>query len=127
MLDSWDFTPLPRYGELTVTMSSDYKWYVSEPFQVEHDEGVIEIIPVGTQTDFASIPGPARVFFRTWGRWTRPAVAHDREYRIRRMSRKQADRRFLKGLEVEGVGWVARCTMYTAVRLGGWAAWRRNA
>lgn len=40
------------------------------------------------------------------------------------LSRKDADRVFLDAMKCAGVGFVGRRTMYSAVRTGGWVAWR---
>lgn len=120
---NWNFTPLPRFGRLVIEVTSDGRWAVAVPFEVEAEEGAIDVVRPGFTTDLASIPFFARPIFRTWGKWTRPAVYHDWLYKYHPVSRSEADRRFLKGLEVEGVNWPARKAMYAAVRAGGWLAW----
>lgn len=122
MYDSWQYPPFPRFGELTVTLGSDYWWYVSEPFEVEVREGEILTIRPGFRTDFASIPPGLRLLIRPRGQFHRPAVLHDYYYRMGGATRERADKLFRDGLEIEGVGAVTRTSMYAAVRaVGGWS------
>ncbi len=47
---------------------------------------------------------------------------HDALYRSEALPRKEADRIMLEGLEIKGYGWMARNTIYYAVRLfGNWS------
>ncbi len=78
------------------------------------------------RTDFASIP---RVFWAVlprWGRYGNAAVIHDWLYWSQKRSRRAADRVFLEGMGVLGVGLVTRSVIFLAVRWFGWVAWIRN-
>lgn len=108
-------------------------------------------IPLGFETDFASIPWFARWLIKSWGRHTNPAVIHDYLYRGgkfadmhqvapgqvpvgRRLrwvllpypTRKQADRIMLEGMDVMQVRWWRKWAIYYGLRLGGWWAWRKQ-
>ena len=87
--------------------------------------GVARItVPVGFETDFASIPRIFRIIIPKLGRWNKAAVLHDYAYQTQTMTRKQADDLFrdsMKGLGV--LAWKINI-MYWAVRIGGWMAWR---
>lgn len=106
-------------------VGNDGGWVVYQTFEFEYEEGDIELIRPGFRTDLLSSPFFARPIIRTWGKWTKPAVVHDHDYSMRTISRKQADRRFLKGLEVMGVWWATRIAMYYALRGFGWWRWHR--
>jgi hypothetical protein len=90
-------------------------------------EGSSEIInvPIGTITDFASIPRLVQVLIpKDIGR--RAAIVHDYLYQelgLGIYSRSDCDRIFLEALGVLNVNWITRSTLYTGVRIGGWYPW----
>ena len=115
---------------LVVTPLADGKtWVVLRDFGYDvGEEGSADRIDVaiGFQTDFASIP---RVFWAVlprWGRYGNAAVIHDWLYWSQKSSRREADRVFLEGMGVLGVGLVTRSVIFLAVRWFGWIAWIRN-
>lgn len=84
-------------------------------------------VPVGFQTDFASVPRALWWVFPTWGTYGNAAVIHDWLYYEQTRSRKDADEVFLEAMGVLGVpGW-KRTLLFMAVRWFGWFAWKRNA
>lgn len=83
-------------------------------------------VPVGFQTDFASVPRIFWTIFPTWGKYGNAAVIHDWLYWDQTRSRAAADKVFLEGMAVLGVNALVRYEMYWAVRLFGWLAWYRN-
>lgn len=114
---------IPRFGRLRLDVAEDGGWVVAEPFEYQYEpDEVVRVMP-GFRTDLVSAPRIARPLIRTWGRYTKPAVAHDHDYRMRRVPRKVADRRFLAGMEALGVSWLMRRAMYAAVRSFGWLAY----
>lgn len=123
MYDSWQYRPFPRFGELTITLGRDYWYYVEKTFEVELEEGVFRYIHPGLRTDFASIPPGLRLFIRPRPRFHHAAVLHDDFYRIGDVPREWADKLFRDGLEVDGVNWFERTTMYGGVRAYGWRPW----
>ena len=82
----------------------------------------------GFLTDFASIPRVARIIIPKLGRWTKASVVHDYHYQhgIPSLTRAEADRCFLDGMEELGVVKWKRMLMYWAVRIGGFMAWRKR-
>lgn len=86
------------------------------------------VVPVGTQSDGASIPKLA------WSiighpfdpRWRKEAVLHDWFYRLeyKIVSRKMADQLFYDGLRTKGLSYTKAQSMYLAVRSFGWYSWR---
>lgn len=83
------------------------------------------VVPAGFVTDLASIPRLLRWVFTGHGKSREPAVVHDWLYHQLHRPRKEADQVFREALKVAGMGWLARQTMYLAVRSGGWPAYRR--
>lgn len=81
----------------------------------------IFVVPVGTETDLATIPPGLRWLFKPDGPWVKAAVIHDflwgkaqtwADYQV-------ADTVFLEGLEVLKVNWWVRGTFYHVVRFVG--------
>lgn len=118
---------------VTVTEHGDY-WRLTRPLGYEGNTDRW-IVPAGFVTDFASIPWWARWVLSPTGKHNRAAVLHDYLYRIAVgriesttdpaavrddlpawLSRRDADRIFLRALRELGVPeWQAR-TMYLGVR-----------
>jgi hypothetical protein len=81
-------------------------------------------IPVGTDTDFASVPRVFVWFIPTYGKYTKAAILHDALCRLakeRRFSRREADGVFRQAMRLQGVDFLRRWVMWAAVRIGG--AW----
>jgi hypothetical protein len=83
-------------------------------------------VPMGFETDFASVPRPFWAILPQWGKYGNAAVIHDWQYWEQGRPRPEADGIFLEGMEVLGVSTLVREVMYWAVRLFGWLAWYRN-
>jgi len=73
-------------------------------------------VPVGTHTDFASIPRGFRWMISRVGRYGRAAVIHDHLCESKVVTRKVADRVFLEAMKELGVGWWKRRVMFMGVR-----------
>lgn len=122
---------MSRFTEpLVVTPKPDGKtWIVLHDFGYEvgaEGSGDVINVPIGTHTDFASIPRLLWAIFPRWGKYGNAAVIHDWLYWDQPRPRKEADEIFLEGMEVLDVpGW-KRKTIYYAVRWFGWFAWRSN-
>jgi hypothetical protein len=83
-------------------------------------------VPVGFETDFASVPRPFWAILPKWGKYGNAAVIHDWLYWEQGRPRPAADAILLEGMVVLGVSAVVRQTIFTAVRLFGWLAWYRS-
>jgi hypothetical protein len=83
-------------------------------------------VPLGFQTDFASIPRPFWSILPKWGKYGNAAVIHDWLYWSQDRARRAADGVLLEGMVVLGVSVVVRSMIYWAVRSFGWLAWLRN-
>ena len=97
----------------------------------EEESGERIIVVSGFVTDFASIPRFAwSIIGYPTGRYGKAAVVHDWLYNYPKSglgkprSRRRCDQIFLEGMQVLGVGWLKRSTMYFAVRAGGRGGWR---
>jgi len=94
--------------------------YLSEIF-----DGVIDV-PIGFQTDFASIP---RFFHRLLpknGDYDAPAVVHDFMYQTAICNKMTADLIFLEAMQSVGVSRWKRWSMYQAVNWFGGEAWDKH-
>lgn len=87
-------------------------------------------VPVGFETDFASIPWGLWNLFPPLGKWARPAIVHDFLYDrggvlpSKTYSRKEADMIFREAMSVVGVPAWRREVMFAAVRVGGGRGWK---
>lgn len=108
---------------------SERKWIINETFEYHvgsYPSDEIITVPVGFDTDFASIP---RIFWGILppnGRYGKAAVVHDYCYRTACYDRKTSDVIFLEGMCVLGVGELTKAIIYYAVRLFGWHAWNER-
>ncbi len=84
------------------------------------------VIPVGFETDFASVPKLFWSIIPPWGRYGKAAVVHDYLYRTQTRTRKESDDIFLEAMGVLNVVVWKRTIMYLAVRWFGWFAWRKQ-
>lgn len=111
--------PQEREGRTTAAVVAPFA------YRDEVEKLLIEV-PKTFLTDFASIPGWARVAFSPFGRHAKAAVLHDWLYAIGEPCRREvADRVFdhaMKELEVDDL---ARKTVFSAVRLGGGSPYKR--
>lgn len=132
---------------LQLEFEDGHFWKVVAPFEYhlgDADGPEFVDIPVGFQTDFASIPRLLWNILPPDGLYGKAAVVHDWLYKTRLIrldcdicaaakrvhsrlcDRYEADRVFLEGMEVLGVGWLTRHVIYRGVRLGGWWAWQQH-
>lgn len=115
--------------DLDVVCIDDSFWILNSILSYMSDLiGLIEV-PVGFETDFASVPR-VPIFFTLFGdRAHREAVLHDYLYRIDSVptvERSQADEVFLEAMKNRGKGFSVRYAMYWGVRLGGWTAYHKK-
>ncbi|QCD52795.1 DUF1353 domain-containing protein [Campylobacter sp. RM16192] len=84
------------------------------------------VIPAGFIFDGASVPKLfTNIFPKSGARYDRAACLHDWLYATQTTSRKEADDLFLQAMKADGVNWITRKTIYRAVRMFGWSAWRK--
>lgn len=104
-------------------------WKVTKGFRYWHDDGTLAgrtfVVPAGFTTDFASVP---RFFWRLFpptGKYGKASVIHDFCYRTGIVSRRAADAIFFDAMRHLGVRFPTRYLMWSAVRVFGWAAYRK--
>lgn len=98
------------------------------------------VVPIGFETDMASVPRYLHAFIPKGGKWNHSAVCHDWLYHHKKMlepaqdlgsyqpkevaiTRKEADKVFLYAMEISKVRYTRRMTMYWGVRAFGQRHW----
>lgn len=112
---------------VTPLETRSYWWKIVKPFEYHVGEypspDMVVTIPVGFETNFASVP---RVFWSIlppWGRYAKAAVVHDYLYRHQVGTRKEADDIFLEAMRVLSVPRRTRYVMYWFVRMFAFIWW----
>ena len=117
----------------------DEHWILLEPciYHLKDAQGEEWVeCPVGMVTDFGSIPRPLWGLpnLSPMGKFRRAYCVHDKTYiapvvrsdtSARVIDRGEADAILKEALLVLGATWLTRQTIWSAVRMGGWRAWRR--
>ena len=114
---------------LNVTTEDGETWTVNE--SMDYEVGAVGsgeriIVPKGTLTDFGSVPHFLWSFISPIGKATRAFVLHDYLYQIQIYTRLRSDQILLEAMEVLGVGWLKRHTVYRGVRMGGMFPWNQH-
>jgi hypothetical protein len=133
-------------GQFLTPLELEYidgeKWKITAPFDYHlgAPDGLETVkIPPGFVTDFASVPRILWNILPPTGLYGKAAVVHDWLYQHRTLvklqtakaipiivqivDRGEADSILLEGMEVLGVSWFTRHTIYAGVRVGGWKPW----
>jgi hypothetical protein len=113
---------MPFITQLVVRELEDNKWELVEPLVYEGNKDRF-VVERGFITDFASVPKAFWNLVPPYGRYTKAAVVHDFFYRIKPISREDADGIFRRIMTELGVSWITRNIMYASVRLGGFFSW----
>lgn len=117
------FQNLKLEGQLDLRYFGGEEWILLSPYSAIWDDGRIDV-PRGFQTDLSSIPRIARSIIPQIGDQNGPSVIHDFCYEGHtKLTRAEADRLFLEGMQSVGVWWLRRQIMYTAVRMFGSVLW----
>ncbi len=94
------------------------KWFKTiAPISYVSESGSRYNIPVGTATDFASIPPPLRWLISRFGRHSPAALLHDWLCKYHIVSRKEADRLLLEASRALSVKRWRRGLLYFGVRV----------
>ncbi len=99
---------------------------VIKPFHYKANNGVVYTVPMGQETDLASVWNIPFASLFLAGRGNKAAVVHDYLYRTGKVSRKTADLIFKEALRSQGESRLIAWTMYIGVRLGGWTAYQKQ-
>ena len=105
----------------TWVIRQKFTYYVGEE---DSDEKIV--VPVGFQTDFASVPRPFWTLVPRWGKHGKAAIVHDYCYWEQSYTRKRSDEIFREAMGVLKVASWTTFVMYWAVRLLAGGAWRGN-
>lgn len=100
------------------------QWRLLLPFEYHvgaYPSATVIVVPVGFETDLASIPRALQWLFPPDGAYTKAAVLHDYLYRCGLFSRAQADAIFREAMQVLGVPAWQCWLIYRAVRVFGGA------
>ena len=108
----------------TRLLDDDSVWVLDAPLVYESDLLKCKVtVPIGFQTDFASVPKVPIAYMLFGDRAHREAVIHDYLYRsdsVPVVARKQADDVFYEAMKLRGKSFFVRWCMWGGVRLGGW-------
>lgn len=114
--------PFAEGAEVIVMQIDDENWEVRSSLSYR-GEAEQFTVPVGTRTDFASVPRPLVWFLPRYGRYTKAAILHDYLWRnlaaTGKMSWVDADGIFRRAMQELEVPFIRRWMMWAAVR---WAA-----
>lgn len=113
-----------QYPKVQQISGSD--WVLLEDLEYHvgsEDSTDIITVPAGYKTDFASVPRAFWSIFPPFGKYSSAAVIHDYLYGTRSRPRKECDKIFLECMEVLGVNWITRHTLYRSVRMFGMFAY----
>jgi hypothetical protein len=105
-------------GQPLVRQAGDQDWIVEEPIVYQGNQESFAV-PVGYETDFASVPRFFTWLIPTYGAYTRPAILHDwlcDQARAGRITRADADGLFRRSMRELGVGFGRRWLMWSGVR-----------
>ncbi len=110
---------MPFINELDFRVIGPYKRELLADFTYVDKDGTHYTAPKGDVTDGGSIPRWAWSFVGGpfSGLYLKPAVIHDNLCRTKIVSRKLADKIFLRAMKDNKVNWFKRWYMYKAVKL----------
>lgn len=110
---------LPLFGTTEVI-----EWRVRRPVTATVDEHTITV-PVGFETDLASVPALVWWLYPPHGPWALDAVVHDYLYTTKQLTRAQSDYIYRTLLRRNpNVSFRTAWIHWVAIRAGGWWAWR---
>lgn len=118
----------PRFLDALVLEYIDgHSWKIVNSFLYKTDIGKLDtiLVPVGFETDFASVPKLLWNIMPPTGQYGKAAVIHDFLYRTPKQATKdEADSVFLEAMTALGVGWWTRNTMYRGVKYFGGSSYK---
>jgi len=113
--------PFSPGAKVVVEEIDDTNWKVREPFSYTGKTETFSV-PVGAETDFASVPRVFVWFLPRYGRYTLAAILHDYLWRHRAstgaMEYIDADGMFRRAMRELHVSFLRRWIMWAAVRWG---------
>jgi len=110
---------------LQVARLPDGQWRLLAPLRYQSAVlGALIEVPTGFLTDLASVPRLPLAYLLAGDTAHEAAVVHDHLYQVQRCTRAQADAVLYEAMAVTGEPAWRRWLMWSAVRTGGWWAWR---
>jgi uncharacterized protein DUF1353 len=108
-------------SEVEVRETGETDWLLLR--ELKYDEATDHfLVPVGTGTDFASVPNVFVWFLPKYGRYTKAAILHDYLWRkkvpAKDLTLPEADAIFRRAMQELKVSFLRRWIMWAAVRLG---------
>jgi len=92
--------------------------YIADKFRV--------IVPIGFETDGASIPEFLQpIVGGMWGPYGPAAIVHDYGYKYNKHKRKVWDGAMFIIMTLLGVDWLTKRKIYWGIRAGGWYTWNK--
>ena len=112
---------MPFLSELIVKKMGDKRWELVEELRYQPLQGRLIVVPIGFQTNFASVPRIPIAFLLAGDTAQKSATVHDYLYSGIEggFSRKRADAILLQAMKEEGLWWWRRSLMWFGVRLFG--------
>lgn len=101
-------------------VSKEILWELKEEIVIETSKGLLVKIPVGFQTDFASVPKVFWSLISSIGKYNLASIIHDYFYTTHLLDRKSSDEEFLKWMMfIDPSRQIRNKIMYYMVRLFG--------
>ena len=113
--------------KLNMEVLGEQAYEVVSPLVYENKELILQVNPK-FDFDGASVPQClwSFGFSPMTGGYQRSACLHDALYASEYFDRDVCDKLFLEAMESEGVGYMKRYAMYSAVRAFGWMVWKEH-
>jgi hypothetical protein len=113
-------------SDLAIKAKTAVTWELTAPLRWTGSQGDSFEVPIGFQTDLATIPRVLHWLMLPYGAYTRAAVLHDWLITERinhpdpalRVASRDVDGIFRRVMQELGVSWVKRWVMWAAVRAG---------
>lgn len=100
-------------------LESGDKAILIKEFSYTTEQGVSYVVPVGFETDFATVPQFAQGIVPKIGTYTKATILHDYWYKAAINTKKWADKEFLNACIILGTPKWKAYLMYAGVRLFG--------
>ena len=117
-------------NELDIELIKDDKiWKLGNPLLYESDILGLIKVPVGFETDLASVPRLPFIYTMWGGKAHREGVIHDYLYRIDsepQATYSQANEVFFEAMDCRDKPWYVRYPMWWGVVLGGWGSYHKK-
>lgn len=100
-------------------LESGDKAILIKEFSYATEQGVNYVVPVGFETDFATVPQIVQSIIPKIGTYTKATILHDYWYKTATNKKKWADNEFLKACIILGTPKWQAYLMYVGVRIFG--------